>query len=214
MITLFGKTKELELQTDEFCDKISEGALAFRIGISAYLAGDQTTFNEKRQHVSAIETRGDELRREIQQRLYLETLLPESRGDVLELLENTDKILNACESTMWQFAIEKPSLDPEISAEFGKLVHTVVEAVEPLVIALRGFFHGQASLTDHMHKVIFYESEADKIGHRLMAMIFDGDDELDRKNQLRHFVLHIDNIADLAEDVADRLAIFALKRAI
>ena len=52
MITLFSKTRELETQTDEFCDKISEGVLAFKIGVSAYLDGDTDTFMEKLQHVS------------------------------------------------------------------------------------------------------------------------------------------------------------------
>ena len=214
MITLFSKTRELEAQTDEFCDKVSEGALAFRIGLSAYLDGDTDTFMEKQRHVSELESRADELRRSIQRRLYLETLLPESRGDVLELLENTDEILNSCESAMWQFAIEKPSLEPDIAAEFGKLVETVVESVDALVSAIRAFFRGSQSITDYMHKVIFYESEADKINRRVMAMIFDTSNDLSYKNQMRHFVLHIDNIADIAEDVADKIGIFALKRAI
>ena len=119
MITLFSKTQELEAQTDEFCDKVSEGALAFKIGLSAYLDGDTDTFMEKQRQVSELESRADALRRAIQRRLYLETLLPESRGDVLELLENTDAILNSCESAMWQFAIEKPVLDVRVEPEDG-----------------------------------------------------------------------------------------------
>lgn len=214
MITLFSKTHELETQTDEFCDKISEGALAFKIGLSAYLDGDTDTFMEKQRQVSELESRADELRRSIQRRLYLETLLPESRGDVLELLENTDAILNSCESAIMQFAIEKPVFESDVAEQFGKLVDTVVEAVDALISAMRAFFRGSQSITDHMHKVIFYESEADKINHRVMAIVFDSDADLSYKNQLRHFVLHIDSIADIAEDVADKIAIFALKRAI
>lgn len=214
MISLFSKTKALEAQTDEFCDKISEGSLAFKIGLSAYLTGDHETFAEKQRHVSEIESRADDLRRDIQRRLYVETLLPESRGDVLELLENSDGILNHCESAMWQFLIEKPEFNDEVAAEFGKLVDTVVDSVDALVSALRAFFRGDESISDHMHKVIFYESEADKINHRVLGMAFDTDSDLSYKNQVRHFVLHVDSIADVAEDVADRLGIFALKRAI
>lgn len=214
MISLFSKTKALEAQTDEFCDKVSEGSLAFKIGLSAYFTGDQETFAEKQRHVSEIESRADQLRRDIQRRLYVETLLPESRGDVLEVLENTDRILNACESAMWQFFIEKPEFSDQVSGEFTKLVDTVVESVDALVSALRAFFRGDQSISDYMHKVIFYETEADKINHRVLSMVFESDSELSYKNQIRHFVLHIDNIADIAEDVADRLAIFSLKRAI
>ena len=214
MISLFSKTKALEAQTEEFCDKVSEGSLAFRIGLSAYFAGDREAFTEKQQHVSEIESRADELRRDIQRRLYVETLLPESRGDVLELLENSDEILNACESAMWQFLIEKPDFNEEVSGELTKLVDTVVSSVDALVSALRAFFRGEPSISDHMHKVIFYETEADKINHHVLALVFEGESDLSYKNQVRHFVLHIDSIADIAEDVADRLAIFALKRAI
>jgi len=213
-VTLFSKTKELEIQTDEFCDKVAEGVLSFKLGITRYLDGDQEAFEEKKQQVSSLESRGDELRREIQRRLYLETLIPESRADVLLLLENTDHILNACESTMWQFSIEKPDISPDLAKQFASLVDAVGEAVSVLVGALRAFFHGSPTISDHMHKVIFFETEADKISHRLMRAVFDGDLELAHKNQLRHFVLHMDDIADIAEDVADNLAIFALKRAI
>ena len=115
---------------------------------------------------------------------------------------------------MWQFLIEKPEFNDEVAGEFGKLVNTVVDAVDALVSALRAFFRGDESISDHMHKVIFYETEADKINHRVLAMVFDTDSDLAYKNQVRHFVLHVDSIADVAEDVADHLAIFALKRAI
>ncbi len=214
MISLFGKTKALEAETEEFCNKVSEGSLAFRIGLLAYFTGDRETFVEKQRQVSEIESRADQLRRDIQRRLYRETLLPESRGDVLEVLENTDKILNSCESAMWQFFIEKPEFSDEVAGEFTKLVLTVVDAVDALVLALRAFFRGDQSISDHMHKVMFYETEADKINHRVLALVFDSDSDLSYKNQVRHLVLHIDNIADIAEDVADRLAIFSLKRAI
>ena len=212
MFAIFGKTRELEAQTDEFCDKVADGVLAFRLGVTSYLEGDFSAFEEKKRQVSALESRGDELRREIQRRLYLETLLPESRADVLELLEYADEILNACESAMWQFAIEKPRMEGEVGHEMNALVEAVFSCVDALMSGLRGFFHGQQILGDQMHKVVFFETEADKIGHRAMAHIFESDLDLSYKNQLRHFILHIDNIADLAEDVADRLAIFALKR--
>ena len=126
MITLFSNSRELENQTDEFCDKLSEGVLAFQIGINAYFSGDTEAFAEKMGHVSEVESRGDELRREIQRRLYAETLLPESRGDVLHLLEDSDQILNACESSMWQFFIEKPEFDAQIGKEFCKNCHMLL----------------------------------------------------------------------------------------
>ena len=40
------------------------------------------------------------------------------------------------------------------------------------------------------------------------------DVELARKIHLRYFCLHVENISDRAEDVADRLSIYTIKRTI
>ena len=125
-----------------------------------------------------------------------------------------------------QQLVSSDVLDPEdlgqLGAEIVLVDVTEVEQARPdgsageqlILKSLIDLSLCQETLGDQMHKVAFFESEADKIGHRAMAAMFDSDLDLSRKNQLRHFILHIDNIADIAEDVADRLSIFALKRAI
>ena len=44
--------------------------------------------------------------------------------------------------------------------------------------------------------------------------IFATDLPLSHKAHLRNFVEHIDNLADKSEDVADRLAIYTIKRTV
>ena len=56
------------------------------------------------------------------------------------------------------------------------------------------------------------EKEADKISYALKKQIFSSELGLAEKIHLREFVDHIDAIADQAEDVADRLTIYAVKR--
>jgi predicted phosphate transport protein (TIGR00153 family) len=213
-IAIFRKTKELESQIDEFCDKVDEGAMAFKLGITFYLDGDRAAFEDKLRQVNDLESQGDTLRREIERKLYAQTLIPESRGDVLGLLENMDQILNKCEGPLWQFAIEKPEIPSDFHIDFANLIEAAVRSVDALVSASRAFFRGNEMVADYMHKVLFYEKEADKISTRLKMTIFDSELDLSRKNQLRIFVEHIDTIADTAEDVADRLAIYAIKRSI
>ena len=211
-LAIFHKTRELEGQIDEFLDKVGDGALLFKLGISSYLAGEIEAFEEKLHQVNEIESDGDTLRREIERKLYGQALIPDARGDVLGLLENMDQILNKCEGPMWQFAIEKPEIPEKFRGDYNNLLESTVTAVDQLVMAARAFFRDAESVSDHMHKVLFYEKESDKISTRLKMAIFAADMELARKAQLRNFVEHIDNIADAAEDVADRLAIYAIKR--
>ena len=213
-VALFNKTRELESQIDEFCDKVDQGAMTFKIGIHCYINDDFPAFDEKLKQINLLESRVDDLRRNVERRLYEQTLIPESRGDVLGLLEYMDTILNKCEGAMWQFAIEKPHIPEEFRADYMNLVDAAVAAVDSLVAASRAFFRGSETVTDHMHKVLFYEKEGDKISTRLKMAIFADGLDLAHKAQLRNFVEHVDNIADTAEDVADRLAIYSIKRSI
>ena len=211
-VSMFKRTKELETQIDQFCDKVDQGAMSFKLGIRAYLDDNFPAFEDKLKQVNELESQADTLRRDVERRLYEQTLIPESRGDVLGLLENMDTILNKSEGAMWQFAIEKPDIPTEFRTDYRDLVEAAVAAVDALVSASRAFFRGQAEVTDHMHKVMFFEKEGDKISTRLKMAIFAGELDLARKAQLRNFVEHVDDIADTAEDVADRLAIYSIKR--
>jgi len=165
-------------------------------------------------NVRSLETDADNLRRSIETQLYSRTLIPESRGDVLGLLENLDNIINLFEGALWQFSIEKPIIDKIFHKDFGVLTDMSIKTVESVTLASRAFFRDIDQVSDHNIKVRYYESEADKVSTRLKRAIFDSDLDLAHKAQLRNFVEHIDNPANWAEDVADRLSIYAIKRTI
>lgn len=214
-IRLFGRTKALESEIDEFLDKLSESALVFKHALRTYFRhGICDEFEERLKHVNTLESQADQLRRSIERQLYAHTLIPESRGDVLGLVENLDRIINMLEGTLWSFSIEKPDIPESYHADYMALAEMSVMAVEHVVMASRAFFTKVEDVSNHTHKVMFYEKETDKISTKLKRAIFDSDLDLARKAHLRHFAEHIDNAADSAEDVADRLAIYAIKRTV
>ena len=211
--SIFRRTRALEGEIDEFMDNLAQAALAFKRAVSIFLVdGRSPEFDEKLAQVNELESRSDDLRRAIERQLYAQTLIPESRGDVLGLLENLDSVLNNFEGALWGFSIENPDIPEQYHEDFKSLAEQVTAAVDALVLASRAFFRNVEMVGDHMHKVIFYEKEADKVSTKLKRQIFESDLDLARKLHLRHFVEAIDNIADRAEDVADRLAIYAIKR--
>ncbi len=211
----FRRTKSLENEIDSFLDKLSESGLLFKRAVQIYLDdGCTQEFEAQLQAVNRLESEADKLRRTIETQLYAQTLIPESRGDVLGLLENLDTVLNYCEGGLWGFAIEKPDIPAEFHADFATLCEQSVLAVESIVLASRAFFRNIEAVGDHMHKVMFYEKEADKVSTKLKKAIFASDLPLAHKAHLRNFVEHIDNLADHSEDVADRLAIYTIKRTV
>lgn len=214
MALLFRHTRILENQVDEFLDAISEGCIVFRLGVADYLSGNSDSFQQRIESIGTYETRADALRRDVEQRLYGESLIPEHRGDVLELLENLDDVIDVAKETLKQFDVERPDIPAEWRTPFGELAATSVEAAEALVQASRAFFREASAVQNHLHKVHFFEKEADRMSDVLKRRIFDSPLDLAQKIHLRYFALHIENISDRAQSVADRLTIYTIKRTI
>ncbi len=214
-LPIFRRSRALESEIHEFLDKISESSLMFKIAIRMYLSDGYTlNFEQKLQDVNKMESDADNLRRTIGTKLYSQMLMSGSRGDVLNLIENLDPLLNRFEDSLWAFSIEKPDIPDEFKADFDCLTDMVVQAVEALVLASHAFFSNVQEVNDHKHKVMFFEKEADKVSTKLKKAIFGSNLDLSQKKQLRNFVEYIDNVADWAEDVADRLAIYYIKRTV
>ena len=210
---LFRRTKDLESQVDKFFDQLSEAAVIYRLAVRGYLrAGVSEEFTARLEHVSAKETEADSLRRQIEYALYTNLLIPDSRGDVLGLIETADEILSLFKSSLWAFEVETPEIHKDLNAGYRRLTNMVVKSVDELAAGCRVFFRSPHLVSSYNAKVTLYEKEADKISYTLKKQIFSSDLGLAEKIHLREFVDHIDAIADQAEDVADRLTIYAVKR--
>lgn len=212
-LNLFRRTKQLEQQIDSFFDILSESSVVYRLAVRLYLReGVNEEFLERLERINTLESEADALRRSIEKQLYSDTLIPDSRGDVLGLIETVDQLFSQFEGSLWSLSIEQPNITKEYADGFRKLTNMVVKAADELALSARAFFRSPYDVPAHNHKVMLYEKEADAISTKLKTAIFASDLELAEKLHLREFVEQIDNVADLAEDVADRLAIYAIKR--
>jgi len=203
----------IEVQVDEFLNLVSEAGLLCQSGMDAYFRGDLSAFAEALAAIRETEHKGDFLRRDIEKNLYQKTLIPESRGDVMRLLEDMDALLDRFTGLLWQFDIEHPAISADFHELFSELLRYSVEAVEAMVRSCRAFFKNINEVADHIHKVSFWEKESDKVSTRLQKAIF-GQSGLDlsQKMHMRFFAKMLDRIADDAEDVSDRLNIYVIKR--
>jgi len=200
---------------DDFLDKVSESGMLFQHGVDAYLKGNQQSFAKKIEDIAAVEHVGDALRRDLEEQLYTQTLIPESRGDVMELLENMDGLLDRFKGALWRFEIERPDIYPELHNDIRELSACAVESVEAMVRSARAFFKDIETVADHLHKVSHWESQSDKVSTRIQSRVFrEKELRLSHRMQLRDFIRHVDKIADRAEDVADKLRIYVIKRSL
>ena len=214
-VSIFKNRVGIEAEIDSFLNLASESGLIFVQGIDAYLSNQIDTFGDHLTHIVETEKEADSLRRSIEDLLYRKTLIPESRGDVLELIERMDSVLGRFKGVMFRIEIERPCIDPKFHNDLKNLINCVIQAVESVTLSLRAYFKDISQATDHIHKVAFWETEADKAATRLQKAIFsDVELGLDLKLQLRDLSRSIDKIADQAEDLADSLAIYVIKRSL
>ncbi|MEA2102468.1 MAG: DUF47 family protein [Thermodesulfobacteriota bacterium] len=209
------KTMGIERKINDFLDQVSEAGMLFGEGVEFYLNGRMDVFAQKLDAISEKEHQGDILRKTIDHELYTRTLIPESRGDVLRLMEDMDSLLDRFKGAMWRFEIERVDICADLHDDFLGLVSCVCKSVEAMISSSRAFFNDIEAVSDHMHKVSFWETESDKASTRLQRAIFSKKDiELSHRLQLRDFAVHIDRIADRAEDAADNLGIYVIKRSL
>ena len=213
--SLFGDTKKLEKEIDDFVDILSEVGLVFKSIIPTYLNySANEKFEEMVDRVKEMESKADKITKEVEHTLYEETLIPDSRSDVLRLLEHLDEVIGLYQGNCYHFSIQKPNFPKEFHQDLIALTENVVNCVESLCLTVRSFFRDIQSVRDNAHKVTFYEKESDIKFSALARKIFDSELSLDKKMHLRYFVEKIDRICDQAEDIADEIQIYAIKRSI
>lgn len=213
--SLFGQTKQLEREIDQFVDILSEVGLVFKSIVSLYLNnGNTDKFDEMVKQVSGMESKADKITKEVERALYEDTLIPDARSDVLRLLEHMDELIGMYQGNCYHFSIQKPDFPKDFHEDLINLSETVVNCVESLCLTVRSFFRDIKSVRDNAHKVTFYEKESDIQFSSLARRIFNSDLPLDQKMHLRYFVEKMDRICDHAEDIADEIQIYTIKRSV
>ncbi|WP_372869928.1 DUF47 domain-containing protein [Shewanella sp.] len=169
-------------------------------------------FEKSLAELQSIEHQADLLKREIEHTLYKKTLIPDLRSDVASLIDLTDRLINKQETIGLHLKIEQPLISKEIGDELLSLLNTVSDTIDHTLLCAKSFFTDLQRVQEYHTKVIAFESQADQLCTRTKVMLFDTDLPLVNKIQLRYFCDRIDQVANLAEDISDRIAIFTLKR--
>ncbi|HAC62996.1 MAG TPA: hypothetical protein DCF68_05525 [Cyanothece sp. UBA12306] len=215
-LLIFGKTKFIQDQIDQFMDKISQGSLCFERGIQAYLDNDCSAgvCEDKLQQLIKLKEEARQLKKAISTELYTEMLIPDARGDVLSLLQDLYYIIDICGDTFEDLLIIPISIPQTVKPGLKELITIVIKCIDTVITAARSYFREPITVKDYIHKISFYETEADQIGLRLKKQIFQVELRLSERLALAKAIDVIDEISDHGENVGDWLEIYAIKRAL
>lgn len=162
------------------------------------------------------ESRADDMRRRIEHQLYSKALLPESRGDILGVLETVDEILTQAEWTLYELRLQEVNLPDEIKASMVKVVDLSNSCCEVVNRAVRRLFVNQKdtsiSIETLVREIDNLESEIDHLERSMIRTIFKMDISTGEKLMYKGLLRKLTKVSDEAERVGDRMILVSVKR--
>lgn len=177
--------------------------------------GQGAAFEAAVQKAHEAESAADDMRREIELTLYGKSLLPDSRGDLLGLLESFDRLPNMAETVLFALRCQRIELPKDLAPQYRRLVDLNLQSYYLCRRAVDALLSNPKITLHATKEVDEKESESDRIEREIMCQIFDSDEyDTGLKLLYKDLILLIGGISDRAEAVADRIGIVAIKRQI
>ena len=151
--------------------------------------------------IQLLEKRGDDIDREINQRLEDAFVTPFDREDIHDLTVRLDDVVDGIQAiaeTFVIYSIDRPT------EEARQLAHILAEQSDSLLSALRKL-DGLKDLDADLRKVHDLEHQADTLSRAAVARLFrDGSDPLE-VIKWRDLYRELENSIDAAEDAAEAI---------
>ena len=211
-LKLWKREEKIIEKIEAFLDQIDTCRDLFVVTMALLVERPGDVTEDQIADIHRAEARADDLRRDIELQLYEKALIPESRGDVLGLIESADIIPDAFEDIVSDMHVQHLSVPEEFRQQFLELVRVNVEAYNVMRDAIRAFFYHRRDSLENLGRIDEQESQSDQIQRELIRAIFGTGMDTGDKILLRDLVNGIGAISDGAEKCADRLTLAVIKR--
>jgi len=161
--------------------------------------------------VHSYESKSDDRRKDIEFLMYQKSLIPESRGDILGLLEVVDKIPNTAESVLREIYQTDMTLPEEYRPGFKELFEINLEAAKLAVKITCKYFEDPREIESLHRKIDDLESASDIKQISMTRKVFLSSTSEFQKIMLQNLISKIGQMSDYAEDLGDRVKILSVK---
>jgi predicted phosphate transport protein (TIGR00153 family) len=212
---VFFKSKQNKIETllKEYRGQVERCLERYRETF-AHLAStsDRTMLEQHAAEVRAFESAGDDIRRSIEDLMYTRALFPESRGDILGLLESLDKVPNQAQTAVRMVLHQNIMVPPELWPLFLEQVDMVIRCASAMLEAADKLFTDFTGAMVAVGRVDELESQADRLTTEIIQKVFAGQLDGVQKILLRDLAYAVEQLSDRAQDTADRIRIIVAKR--
>ena len=207
------KQRKIESSLNEYRQKISTCLEIFERSILQYIeTSDRALLEKSCVDIHKAESLADDIRREIEVMMYSKALFPESRGDILALLETMDRVPNQAETTINMISNQQIHIPSQLHPQIVDLINICIRCSHAMLEASAKLFTDFTTATITIGKIDELESEADHLEEAIIKQIFSSNMDGFEKIMLRDTVKQIAAVSDRSENVGDRIRIIVAKR--
>lgn len=210
---LFKKQRQVESLINNYLDNLRMVQKFFAEALHTCVqqgACEDFDFLSSRTH--KFESKADDIREEINELMYSKALIPDSREDVMSLLEEIDKIPRIFELILYLIQTQKLVMPELIVADIRELLLASLESCNLMIAAIGALFKKSANIRDLVSQIDYTESHCDHITRGIITKIFASNIDPFQKLQLKEVVFFMGEISDQADRVSKRVNIIRLKR--
>jgi len=210
---LFRKQRQVQILVERYLETLRLAQQTFFQAINSCLDGDcRDDFMVLADETHHFESKADDVREEIKTLMYSKVLLPESRGDIMGLLESIDQIPRFFEIILNIIRTQKLAIPDLITPDVRELVSVSMEACDLMIKQVEDLFQRGRRITELLDVIDEKESQCDAIERRIITATFDSGIDPFLKMQLKELVVFLGEISDQADRVSKRINIISLKR--
>jgi predicted phosphate transport protein (TIGR00153 family) len=159
-----------------------------------------------------FESRADDLRQEVNELMYSRALIPESREDIMALLERLDEIPRFFELILNLIRTQKLPIPELLKLDIDELIRVSIDSCDLLRKQVDVFLKKKEGIRTLMATIDQNENHCDHIERRIITRLFESDLDSCLKLQLKEMIIAMGEISDQADRVSKQVNILAMKR--
>lgn len=210
---LFKKEKQLESLIYLYLENLSRTQENFVKAMDTCLdEGLCGEFDFLIEQTHKFESKADEIRDEINYLMYSRALIPESREDIMLLIEQVEIIPRTFELVLHLIRTQKIKIPEFVMPDVKDLIRISVESCDLMIKQIELMLKKHQGIRALLSTIDHNESHCDHIERSLMIKVFDSDLEPVNKMQLKELIIALGEVSDQADRVSRRVNILTLKR--
>ena len=210
----FKKQYQVQVLIMEYLEALKMTQENFALALEACLTDDQACgdFDFLSDETHRFESQADDVREQIKTLMYDKILLPESRGDIMRLLDGMDHVPRYMEIILHMIKTQMLVIPGFLVADIRELVSASLEACGLMSLQVEDLFKRKGRIKELVSIIDKKESQCDKIERRLISAIFESDLDGFQKLQLKELVIYLGEISDHVDVLSKQINIMNLKR--